>query len=261
MNKGLKRIAIIVLFSLFSTLSAQYNAVHYVFMDYTVGVSGQEIVRDQFLLFNSDESYYLQPVSKRFNSYNDLFTAYSRLESFLPIESIYSRIDNFKVFGIGRLQNEVPFYVDDLPKIEWEIQDSYKEILGYKARLATGFFRGRIYKVWFAAEIPYSLGPWKLRGLPGLILEAEDEDGFFKYIVKTILLNNKEELIPKIVQYYNTHKNVAIPYSEFVQKQNQEFKIAMSQLLASFPQSGNGGYKPAPLREFIQEKTFEWEKE
>ncbi|MDE6340497.1 MAG: GLPGLI family protein [Muribaculaceae bacterium] len=40
------------------------------------------------------------------------------------------------------------------------------------------FYHGRHWKAWFAPEIPVVAGPWKLRGLPGLILKAESEGGF-----------------------------------------------------------------------------------
>jgi hypothetical protein len=37
-------------------------------------------------------------------------------------------------------------------------------------------FKGREYIVWYAPSIAYAEGPWKLGGLPGLILEAYDKE-------------------------------------------------------------------------------------
>ncbi|WP_121666485.1 GLPGLI family protein [Mesonia aquimarina] len=63
---------------------------------------------------------------------------------------------------------------DNWIKIYWTIYEEHKEILGYKVQKAVAYFRGRKYIIWFTKEIPYSYGPWKLFGLPGVILESYD---------------------------------------------------------------------------------------
>ena len=65
---------------------------------------------------------------------------------------------------------------EELPQLEWNITKETRKILGYKATKATTFFRGRDYEAWFAVQIPFRMGPWKLQGLPGLILEVYDTD-------------------------------------------------------------------------------------
>ena len=66
-------------------------------------------------------------------------------------------------------------YVDSLHTQIWTMGDSTREVLGYTCQQATADFRGRRWTTWFATDIPVSDGPWKLGGLPGLILEAYDE--------------------------------------------------------------------------------------
>ena len=68
------------------------------------------------------------------------------------------------------------FYVEEIADVpEWSLQsDSIKEIMGYTCHLASAFYKGRLWRAWYAEDIPIDDGPWKLRGLPGLILRAED---------------------------------------------------------------------------------------
>lgn len=72
---------------------------------------------------------------------------------------------------IGPTEYLIP---EDYPMIQWTINSQTKVIGGYNCQQATGDFGGRTYLAWFTAEIPFPYGPWKLHGLPGLILQASD---------------------------------------------------------------------------------------
>ena len=61
------------------------------------------------------------------------------------------------------------------PDIAWTLCDDTLTVSGYLCQQAMATFRGLEWHVWYTEEIPSSAGPWRLRGLPGLIVKAESE--------------------------------------------------------------------------------------
>jgi len=101
----------------------------------------------------------------------------------------------------------------ELPKLEWILGNEFKKIGNFNCQMAQTQFRGRKYIAWFTPEIPVPTGPWKLHGLPGLILEAYDETETFRYFFQSIEmpLKNTEELtkLPK--------KGDRVPFAAYMQ--------------------------------------------
>jgi len=93
---------------------------------------------------------------------------------------------------------------DTLAISDWNIEDTTKMIANYKAYRATCTFRGRKWIAWFTPEIPFPFGPWKLCGLPGIILEAHDENKQWNYIVSTINLNSEDNIILPDIQDFKS---------------------------------------------------------
>lgn len=70
-------------------------------------------------------------------------------------------------------------YNEPLSEMSWKInEDSVKNILGYECIMAESDYHGRHWKAWFTPEVPVADGPWKLHGLPGIILMADGGDDF-----------------------------------------------------------------------------------
>ena len=65
---------------------------------------------------------------------------------------------------------------DPLGKIDWTLTEDTLTISGLLCHRATGKIYGKQWTAWYTEEIPSSAGPWKLRGLPGLIVKAEDSE-------------------------------------------------------------------------------------
>lgn len=72
-----------------------------------------------------------------------------------------------------KLADASVYYAEPFDELQWNVvEDSTKTVLGYECVMATAGYHGRTWTAWFSPEIPVQDGPWKLRGLPGLILEA-----------------------------------------------------------------------------------------
>jgi GLPGLI family protein len=61
------------------------------------------------------------------------------------------------------------------PYTAWTLTDDTLTVSGYHCQQATATFREVEWHVWYTEEIPSSAGPWRLRGLPGMIVEAKSE--------------------------------------------------------------------------------------
>ena len=111
---------------------------------------------------------------------------------------IYRNLEEGKTSTYTQVWSSHYRIVEDIPTQEWVIcEDSTRKIIGLNCTMATTHFRGRDWKVWFCEEIPLPLGPWKLGGLPGLILAAHC-DGYLDIIASNI---KREQLPP--VTFYN----------------------------------------------------------
>ena len=87
---------------------------------------------------------------------------------------------------------EQGYYTEPIGEIQWEIGDSTKNVLGYECTIATADYHGRHWTAWFTPEIPLQEGPWKLTGLPGLILEAEESTGQHSFVATGLEASNQE---------------------------------------------------------------------
>lgn len=72
-------------------------------------------------------------------------------------------------------------YIEPISMFKWKIGTETKIILGFNCQKATVSFSGRNFTAWFTEEIPISDGPYVFHGLPGLILQITDDQGYFNF--------------------------------------------------------------------------------
>ena len=89
------------------------------------------------------------------------------------------RIENYHALPL--MTDFAILYEEEQPAFRWAIQDDMDIILGYTCQKAETVYAGREWTVWFTPEIPIDCGLWKFSGLPGLILKAQDSEGFYSF--------------------------------------------------------------------------------
>ena len=80
------------------------------------------------------------------------------------------------------VQEDVPPYhyvYQESGDLQWTLLDDTLTISGYLCHKAQTAYGGRTWYAYYTEDIPSSAGPWKLNGLPGLILKAEDAESIF----------------------------------------------------------------------------------
>lgn len=106
------------------------------------------------------------------------------------------------------------YYDEALDEMQWEMVDSTTNILGYYCLMATTDYHGRRWTAWFTPDIPVPFGPWKFRGLPGLILKAEADNG--RAFIATGLQKSDRSITPMYSpeEYQNVNRKKALTEGE-----------------------------------------------
>jgi GLPGLI family protein len=107
---------------------------------------------------------------------------------------------------------------EDVPVMKWKILDEEKKIKNYTCKKAKISFRGRSYTAWYTEKIPFSSGPWKFNGLPGLIISVSDDYGIYKWEANIITYPYKGNEIDFKKVTVNNPKYKSISYKDFDQK-------------------------------------------
>lgn len=136
----------------------------------------------------------------------------------------YRSLDRNISLDVEYLVTERVVIEDSLVSPDWTIlQDSVSLIGDYQCYKARGEVAGRWFTAWFTPEIGVKAGPWKLWGLPGLIVKAESEDYVISFELQS--LNRYEgELLMPIVEKTVSKKDFKKLFKEKIAKLSRYIK-------------------------------------
>ncbi|WP_435138413.1 GLPGLI family protein [Formosa sp. A9] len=139
---------------------------------------------NSYLIFNKHQAYYVTAKdSLEKDSYNnrslykgdgEKVAAYNGNKTYRYGEQVLYNREKDSLWWSQRFGGNI-YIAEKKPAIDWKLLPETKKIGKFSVNKASCEFRGRTYTVWYTLEVPLPYGPWKLQGLPGLILEARDE--------------------------------------------------------------------------------------
>lgn len=123
---------------------------------------------------------------------------------------------------------------EPIENIDWTLsEDSLKNVLGYDCIMATADYHGRKWTAWFTPEIPLQAGPWKLAGLPGLILEADADNGVYSFVA-TGIQNTTRQISP----VYLADRYEKVSRKDLLKAQRSFFDNPLGQINAKYGDKG-----------------------
>jgi GLPGLI family protein len=136
-----------------------------------------------------------------------------------------------KFFTKDKLAMNTYQFEKQMPVIRWKIGRDTTSFGQLHCQKATCHFKGRDYIAWFCPELPVHTGPWKLSGLPGVIVDAHDVknevifkfDGVEKAIARQPLKGLSAAHIPPMFQDLDDNPNLIEPPGKAIKTTPETF--------------------------------------
>lgn len=153
----------------------------------------------------------------------------------------------FSIIGVMHYSAAEP-----VENVKWTITNDTDTIFNYKCFKAKTTFRGRTWIAWFTREVPVSRGPWKLSGLPGLILRAGDSDNHYVFEFAGV------SKILKVLDMSLFEKYKEVSIDDFnklmIKSKTDPMDFVMNQTGRSIGQGYDREGKPIPKSRFQNQK-------
>lgn len=109
------------------------------------------------------------------------------------IEFEGNEITYYDILGNNEFQ-----YAETL-NFNWKLGNETKTLKGYNCRNATVSYGGREWEAWYTTDLPINAGPYKFRGLPGLIVKITDETNSYDFELYSL---KEKSNLPVIKPYH-----------------------------------------------------------
>lgn len=158
-------------------------------------------------------------------------TRWSDLPALIRKKGSNTNFNYFNIDALYSIKSEDPIF--------WKLLPETKELDGYHLQKATTRFGGRDWAAWFAKDLAINEGPYKFRGLPGLIFSIQDDkENYIFTLIKSYKLKNTYDTL-EIIEKFGGQKPIPITYKKFNVKMIEMYNDPMRDLREAFKENKN----------------------
>jgi GLPGLI family protein len=145
--------------------------------------------------------------------------------------TVYQNYPEGKITTIDLGTSNSLVLTEDFGAFDWELTEDTLTVCDHVCYKAVTKYGGRTWEAWYAEDIPMSCGPWKLSGLPGLIMAAYDTEGVNSFIISSLqhtdvmvsrpknvkeISVNRKDFLRMRKEYENMHYSFDGPMGEII---------------------------------------------
>ncbi|MFT6096031.1 MAG: GLPGLI family protein [Mariniflexile sp.] len=243
------------LFLFTSVLSSQNKAL---VAEYTY--SNRSSNRIEVLIANETEGFY-QVLNKKAlekstpkTELKDGSYTISGLKNSTFSNFIFLNVSDTLNYSYLKTQNQEMMVLDEMPKLEWKLLKEDKLIDKYICKKAEVQFRGRKFTAWYAPEIAVPFGPFKFKGLPGLIINVESTyNGSTLYWNLTSLKYDNSIVVPNKSDFEGKEFTLREVLTNETNERNDRSKRTLAKMGRGIRQT------KVTLERLGAERIYEWE--
>ena len=219
---------------------------------------GKNGITHYYSFWQSRDIHVLDSIHRQGGSMNDYYRIRNE-QGIGPSDFFYFIFKNYPQTGqqtVDYPHMELFQYQEPMGQ-DWEFVEGDTIILEHPCQKAICHYHGRTWTAFYATDIPISDGPWKLCGLPGLILRAYDHSnsfifncvGIYQNVGGAMTMMNEKRRILKPEQ---AHKLIELIDSDpFAYLRSQGSNIQV------FDEKGRPDLSKAPKRAYYESYSEE----
>lgn len=150
----------------------------------------------------------------------------------MPLQQILKKVKEEKMYINYYSLDGQYFQYNTFDQVKWVVLEENKIENNIHLQKAKTFFGGRYWEAWFSIDTPLQEGPYKFRGLPGLIYEIRDSKNNFIYKLISLTKLTEEFSTNNIVESCLGIKPITVNEKQFK-------KILLEKYLNPFGQFDN----------------------